>query len=272
MQAVAAIKYRIHIVLTNTAREAILEHAADEQAFFKQQKAFVVYVEKVELVDDKIACTLYFDGEKNKALAKQFPGRIVIMDCLFDGKSGLVAKSFRTRGKGTPVATNRRARMLFEIVPSRINGHKYPPEFLQQLAELPFAKERYEFVNKRITSWEGYLKVLNKNADFEDIEATFTKHQFNSAYTHVTMRLNGLNGKQWKQLDRLSARVKGFHQDLGDVVKVHKGEQSVEIELKPDMARRARKHELQFDYQQITFSNMATKSQLNRLLKGFEIT
>lgn len=270
MQAVAAIKYRIHIVLTNTAREAILEHAVDEQAFFKQQKAFVVYVEKVELLDDQIACTLYFDGEKNQALKKQFPGRIVIMDCLFDAKSGLVAKSFRTRGKGTPVATNRRARMLLEIVPSRMNGHKYPPEFLQQLAELPFAKERYEFVNKRITSWEGYLKVLNKNADFEDIEATFSKHQINSAYTHVTMRLSGLNGKQWKQLERLSARVKGYHQDLGDVVKVHKGEQTVEIELKPDMARRARKHELQFDYNQITFSNMATKSQLNRLLKGFE--
>lgn len=270
MQAVAAIKYRIHIVLTNTAREAILEHAADEQSFFKQQKAFVVYVEKVELVEDQIACTLYFDGDKNQALKKQFPGRIVIMDCLFDGKSGLVAKSFRTRGKGTPVATNRRARMLLEIVPSRMNGHKYPPEFLQQLAELPFAKERYEFVNKRITSWEGYLKVLNKNADFEDIEATFQKPQFNSAYTHVTLRLNGLNGKQWKQLDRLSARVKGFHQDLGDVVKVHRAEQTVEIELKPDMARKARKHDLKFEYNQITFSNMATKSQLNRLLKGFE--
>lgn len=270
MQAVAAIKYRIYIVLTNTAREAILEHAVDEQAFFKQQKAFVVYVEKVELLDNQIACTLYFDGEKNQALKKQFPGRVVIMDCLFDTKSGLVAKSFRTRGKGTPVATNRRARMLLEIVPSRMNGHKYPPEFLQQIAELPFAKERYEFVNKRITSWEGYLKVQGKNADFEDIEATFSKLQFNSTYTHITMRLSGVNGKQWKQLDRLSARVKGFHQDLGDVVKVHKGEQMVEIELKPDMARRARKHDLQFDYNQITFSNMATKSQLNRLLKGFE--
>ena len=270
MQAVAANKMRIHIVLTNTAREAIKEHAVDEQAFFKQQKAFIVYIEKLELVDGQISCTLYFDGEKNKGLAKKFPDRICIMDCLFDPKSGLVAKSFRTRGKGTPVATNRRARMLLEIIPSRMNGHKYPQDFLQQLANLPFSKERYDYVNKRITSWEGYLKVLNKNADFEDIEATFSKTQFNSAYTHITMKLNGLNGKQWKQLDKLSARVKGYHQDLGDIVKVNRAEQTVEIEMKPDMARLARKHELHFDYPQITFSNMATKSQLKRLLQGFE--
>lgn len=270
MQAVAANKMRIHIVLTNTAREAIKEHTVDEQTFFKQQKAFIVYIEKLELVDGQISCTLYFDGEKNKGLAKKFPDRICIMDCLFDPKSGLVAKSFRTRGKGTPVATNRRARMLLEIIPSRMNGHKYPKEFLEKLANLPFSKERYDYVNKRITSWEGYLKVLNKNADFEDIEATFSKTQFNSAYTHITMKLNGLNGKQWKQLDKLSARVKGYHQDLGDVVKVNRQEQTVEIEMKPDMARLARKHELHFDYTQIIFSNMATKSQLKRLLQGFE--
>ncbi|MFP3500705.1 hypothetical protein SB759_41500, partial [Pseudomonas sp. SIMBA_059] len=74
-------------------------------------------------------------------------------------KNGLVAKSFRTRGAHTPVATNRRERMRIHLVPSRINGHTYPEKFITTIAQLPVAQERFDYVNKRITSWEGYLKV-----------------------------------------------------------------------------------------------------------------
>ena len=270
MQPVAVEKLKLHIVLTNTARDAIKQHVPDEHAFFNLQKAFVVFIEKLEHDGQQLHCTLYFDGEKNKGLVKQFPDRIVIMDCLFDAKSGLVAKSFRTRGKNTPVATNRRARLLVQFVPSRMNGHSYPEKFLKELKSLPFSKERYEYVNKRITSWEGYLKVLNKNADFDDIDTQFSKHTFNSEFTHITLRLPKVEPKKWKQLDGLSARVKGYHTDLGKVVKVQRGEQSVEIELTPDMARQARKNQLHFDYRDISFTNAATKSQLRRLLQGFE--
>ena len=270
MQAVTVEKLKLHIVLTNTARDAIKQHVVDEHAFFSLQKAFVVFMEKLEHDGQQLHMTLYFDGEKNKGLQKQFPDRIVIMDCLFDAKSGLVAKSFRTRGKNTPVATNRRARMLVQFVPSRINGHSYPDKFLTELKNLPFSKERYEYVNKRITSWEGYLKVLNKNADFDDIDTQFSKHTFNAAQTHITLRLPKIDGKQWKQLDGLSARVKGYHTDLGKVIKVKRAEQTVEIELTNDMARLARKGQLHFDYKDISFSNAATKSQLRRLLNGFE--
>lgn len=268
--AIATEKLRLYIVLTNTARDAIKQHVQDEHAFFNLQKAFVVFIEKLEQVGEQVALTLYFDPQVNKGLAKKFPGRVCIMDGLYDDKSGLVAKSFRTRGIGTPVATNRRVRMLVHFVPTRINGHTYPSSFIQGLNNIPFSKERYDYVNKRITSWEGYLKIQNKNADIEDIEATFSKPRFHSEYSHVTMKLSGLDKKQWKQLKNLSARVRGYHQDLGTVAKVHRGEQSVEIELKPDMARLARKNELQFEHNQIEFSNAATKSQLQRLLRGFE--
>ena len=112
MQTVATEKLRLHIVLTNTAREALKQHVQDEHAFFKLQKAFVVYVEKLETDGTQLSLTLYFDPQVNKGLAKKFPERVCIMDCLFDLKSGLVAKSFRTRGIGTPVATNRRRRKI----------------------------------------------------------------------------------------------------------------------------------------------------------------
>lgn len=270
MQTTATEKMRLHIVLTNTAREALKQHVPDEHAFFNLQKAFVVFVEKLETDGTQLSLTLYFDPVVNKGLAKKFPGRVCIMDCLFDLKSGLVAKSFRTRGIGTPVATNRRERLLVHFVPTRINGHTYPDPFISSLAALPFSKERYDYVNKRISSWEGYLKVLNKNAEIEDIEANFSSPRYNAEFSRIVMQLSGLDAKQWKQLKGLSSRVRGYHKDLGDVVKVNRGERTVEIELKPDMARMARKNELHFEFNKIEFSNAATKSQLQRLLRGFE--
>ena len=270
MQTVATEKLRLHIVLTNTAREALKQHVHDEHAFFNLQKAFVVFVEKLETDGTQLSLTLYFDPKVNKGLAKKFPERVCIMDCLFDLKSGLVAKSFRTRGIGTPVATNRRERLLVHFVPTRINGHTYPDKFITSLANLPFSKERYDYVNKRITSWEGYLKVLNKNAEIEDIEASFSSPRYNAEFSHVVMQLSGIDGKQWKQLKGLSSRVRGFHKDFGDVVKVNRGERTVEIELKPEMARLARRNELHFESSKIEFSNAATKAQLQRLLRGFE--
>lgn len=270
MGAITTEKVRCHIVLTNTAREAIKQHVQDEQAFFNLQRAFIVYVEKLAIEQTQLSITLYFDPEKNKALSKKFPDRVVIMDCLFDLKSGLVAKSFRTRGKGTPVKTNRREKMLIHFVPTRINGHTYPEQFITTLANLPVAQERFDYVNKRISSWEGYLKVLDKNAAIDDIEASFSSVRFNAENTHVNMKVASLDAKQWKQLKGLSARVRGFKQDLGNVVKVNRGDRNVEIELHPEMARLAHKHQLEFQNENIEFSNAATKSQLKRLLKGFE--
>lgn len=260
---------RCHIVLTTTAREAICQHVPDEHAFFNLQQHFLVYIEKLAVEDDKLQLTLYFDGEKNKKLAQKFPGRIVVMDCVFDPKNGLLAKNFRTRGRGTPVATNRRAPLAMKLVASRINGHTYPDKFLETIHDLPIAQERFDYVNKRISSWEGYLRVLNKNADIDDVHASFTQMSFNADYTHMTLRLT-LDGKQWKQLKGLSARMPGFVQEIGDVVKVNRGERTVELELRPFIANLARKQQLDLQSEKVEFSNAATKSQLKRLLKGFE--
>lgn len=270
VQKVAIETVRCHILLTNTAREAIQQHVQDEQAFFRLQKNFIVYIEKLAIEQTQLALTLYFDNEKNRALKNKFQERVVIMDCVFDLKNGLVAKSFRTRGKGTPVATNRRERLLIHFVPSRISGHTYPDKFIETLAALPVAQERFDYVNKRITSWEGYLKVLNQNADIEDIEAKFTTHTLNSDFTHITFTCSEIPDKAWKQLKGLSARVRGFKMDLGEVVKVNRSAHIIEIALKPEAIRLARNNELHFEMGFIDFSNASTKSQLNRLLKGFE--
>ncbi|MEG0472379.1 MAG: AAA domain-containing protein [Solibacillus sp.] len=261
---------RCHILLTNTAREALKQHVPDEHAFFNFQQYFIVYIEKVSVENEQMNITLYFDNEKNNVLKQKFNERVVIMDCVFDPKNGLLAKSFRTRGKGTPVATNRRTAMQIHFVPSRISGHTYKENFTQMLAALPIAQERFDYVNKRISSWEGYLKVQNKNADIEDIHARFSTVTYNAAFSHMTMRLANVDKKQWQQIKGLSARLRGYVQEIGEVVKVNRAEQTVEIELKPFNAQLARKNELHFQSEDVSFSNASTKSQLKRLLKGFE--
>ncbi len=258
------------IVLTNTARTAINEHFQDEHAFFKLQQSYLVYIEKQSIDQTSISLSIYFDNKRNNILSKKFGGRVVIMDCAFDLKNGLVAKSFRTRGGNTPVETNRRKPIRIHFVASRISGHTYPKEFIQLLADLPVAQERFDYVNKRITSWEGYLKVLNKNADIEDIDATFDSVQFQSDYSAVTLRCQGIDDKQWKQIKGLSAYIKGFRKEIGEVTKVNRGNRQIDIQLSPFVSKLAKKNEVDFTSEYITFSNASTKSQLNRLLKGFE--
>ncbi|MEK4129824.1 AAA domain-containing protein [Solibacillus sp. FSL W8-0474] len=269
-KTITNVQTRCHILLTNTAREAMKEHVPDEHAFFNLQQYFYVAIEKVSVEDEQTHITIYFDNEKNLKLKSKFDDRVVIMDCVFDPKNGLVAKSFRSRGKGTPVVTNRRATMKIHFVASRISGHTYQAPFLQAIAELPIAQERFDYVNKRISSWEGYLKVLNKNADIEDIHARFSAVTYDADFTHMTLRISNLDNKQWKQLEGLSARLRGYVQEIGDVAKIRRNENTVEIALKPYYSNLARRNELHFQSEDVEFSNAATKSQLKRLLKGFE--
>lgn len=160
--------------------------------------------------------------------------------------------------------------MRIHLVPSRINGHTYPEKFITTIAQLPVAQERFDYVNKRISSWEGYLKVLYKNASIDDIDATFTSSYFNDDYSKVTLRCNGIDDKEWKQLKGLSAYVKGYPREIGEVTKINRQDRTVEIELNAKLSRLFRNNEFDFTSEYITFSNASTKSQLNRLLKGFD--
>ncbi|NLY80853.1 MAG: AAA family ATPase, partial [Lysinibacillus sp.] len=138
------------------------------------------------------------------------------------------------------------------------------------IASLPVAKEKYDYVNKRITSWEGYLKVLYKNANIEDIDGTISSIAYNADNSKVTLGLQHMNDKEWNQLKGLNAYTKGIKHEVGEVVKVHRASQKVEIELSPNLRKLVKEGIFDFESDSITFSNASTKSQLNRLLKGFE--
>ncbi|TQE88524.1 AAA domain-containing protein [Ureibacillus sp. FSL K6-8385] len=258
------------IVLTNTAREAIKEHFTDEHAFFQLQQSFVVYLEKQSIEETGISLSIYFDNRKNEKLAKKMNERVVILDCVFDVKNGLIAKNFRTKGKQTPVKTNRRKAMRIHFAPTRISGHTYPELFLRTIAELPVAKEQYEYVNKRIAGWESYLKVLYKNADIDDIEASIQSISFSPDFSVASLKLRGIESKEWKLLKGMNAYLRGFKNEMGEVIKANAQKETVDIELTPQVSKLVKLDALDFPSDSITFSNASTKSQLNRLLKGFE--
>ena len=53
-----------------------------------------------------------------------------------------------------------------------------PIELYTSIRELPIAQERSEYVKKRIASWEGYLRIQERNADVADLTAAFSNGQF----------------------------------------------------------------------------------------------
>ena len=53
-----------------------------------------------------------------------------------------------------------------------------PIELYTSLRELPIAEERSEYVKKRIASWEGYLRIQERNADVADVTSAFSTSQF----------------------------------------------------------------------------------------------
>lgn len=258
------------IVLTNTAREAIKEYFSDEHAFFNLQSSFLVYLEKQSIEETSLSLAIYFDNRQNEKLSQKMNGRIVILDCVFDRKNGLIAKNFRTKGKSAPVKTNRRKAMRIHFAPTRISGHTYPEPFLKTIAELPVAKEKYDYVNKRITSWEGYLKVLYKHANIDDIEATIQSISYSPDYSIATLKLKDIHEKEWKLLKGMSVYAKGVKHEIGEVVKTNGQHRTVDIELTPQISKLAKQQVFDFPSEFITFSNTPVKSQLNRLLKGFE--
>ncbi|MBB5148678.1 DEAD/DEAH box helicase [Ureibacillus thermosphaericus] len=258
------------IVLTNTAREAIKEHFTDEHAFFSLQSSFFVFLEKQSIEETSLSLTIYFDNRRNEKLSKKMNERVVILDCVFDIKNGLIAKSFRTKGKHTPVDTNRRKGMRIHFVPSRINGHSYSEHFIKTIAQLPVAQEKYDYVNKRISSWEGYLKVLYKNANIDDIEANIQSISYSSDFSTVSLKVRGIHDKEWKSLKGMNAYVHGIKNEIGEIVKTNIQHQTIEIELAPQISKLAKENVFDFHTDSITFSNASTKSQLNRLLKGFD--
>lgn len=256
--------------VTARAKQGIEKWIANATAFFSLQSAFIVHIEKrPNNKYGNMAFSLFFDNEKNKVLKEKFNERVAVLECVYKNE-GLVATSFQVRGKREPVHTNRRyeARLKFHVGRS---GIAMPIELYTNLLELPIAEERSAYVEKRIASWESYLRVQERNADVADITSSFSGARFNESFTKLTVVCHELKGNEWQTLRGFSVKMTGFQNDVGSVSNVNRSMRTVEIELNTRCKELARKNEwLPNSYKEIIFSNFAELSQVKRLRKGFK--
>ncbi|NME06464.1 AAA domain-containing protein [Psychrobacillus sp. BL-248-WT-3] len=261
---------RCNLMMTNNARKGIQEWSADEHDFFNIQKSFQVYIEKRPVnAQGNISLSLYFDNIENLQLTEKLDGKVAIMDCVLQN-NGFLATGFHVRGSRVPVQTNRRLPINLSFVTSKNNGAGLPIQLHTKIRELPVAEERSEYVKKRISSWEGYLKIQERNADIADITASFSKLIFNEDFSRMSLVGCEVNGNEWNKIRGLSISFKGYQNDIGDVLKANRNKNTIEIELRPRIREMARKNSLNPKAKEVVFSNFATLSQIRRLRKGFE--
>lgn len=261
---------RCNLMITNKARKGIQEWSTDEHAFFNIQSSFEVHIEKRPVNNHgNTSLSIYFDNVANNKLAEKMDNRVVVMECILQ-KDGLLATSLYVRGPKVPVRTNRRLPVNLTFVTAKNNGAGMPLALHTKIQELPVAEERSEYVKKRISSWEGYLKIQERNADIADITSPYSKLIFNADFSRMSLQGCTMNANEWKNLRGLSVTLKGFQNDVGDILKSDRAKQTIEIEIKPKYRELARKNQWNPKSKEAVFSNFASLSQIRRLRKGFE--
>lgn len=260
---------RTNLILTNKAREGILAWAKDEHAFFHLQKTFVVHIEHVQnTAQDEMAVTLYFDNVENPVLAEKLDGQVVVMNGVVKYE-GLLVTNFRVLSNRVPVHTNRRFKTNMQFATNASNTVGMPLELHSKIRELPVAEERSKYVQKRISSWEGYLKIQERDATIDDMNVSFSHYEFNEDFSRMIFQVSGLKENEWKKVIGLSAKVQGSKDELGSVLKAQSSKKTVEIELRPFIQEQVRKNRWHPKTKELVFSNFATLSQIRRLRKGF---
>lgn len=262
---------RCSLEMTTNARKGIMKYARDEHAFFQMQNAFHVYIEKrPENRHGNMSFTIFFDNEKNETLIKNLDQRVAVLECVYKNE-GFLATGFHLRGRREPVRTNRRYGATLKFVIGRGTAKQMPIDLYTALRELPIAEERSSYVEKRIASWEGYLRIQEINADVEDVKASFTRASFNEDFSKLRLICNGMKNEDWRAIRGFSAKLVDLGQDIGNVINTSRGKQTVEIELNPkyrEMARRSGWYPK--THTEVIFSNFAELSQVRRLRKGFK--
>ena len=260
---------RCGLTLTDSARKGIIKNSKDELAFFSMQPGFDVHIEKrPENKQGHMSFSIFFDNQTNKALAKTLDNRVAVLECIYKN-DGFLATGFHVRGRKEPVRTNRRLamRMKFQVG----QPIAMPIELYTSLRELPIAEDRSEYVKKRLSSWEGYLSIQEKNADVADITARIASATLNQDFSKVKLTCNGLKDQDWKSIRGFSAKMSGQQSDIGNVLNANRSKGVIEIELNQkfkEMARRNEWHPKSF--KEVVFSNFAELSQVKRLRKGFK--
>ncbi|RKL65420.1 ATP-dependent helicase [Salipaludibacillus neizhouensis] len=261
--------YRCPITLTNKAKDK-MGVLGIERSFFSLERSFRVYIEKYpQTADRPLSAALFFDNVENKRLADMYDRLVIILHCVVE-KDCFIVTNVTKKSARSSVRTNWRQSVDLTFDLSDQRGRQVPFDLLNLLHDMPVAQEISTYVKKRMTSWEGYLKIQERSADIPDMVARFTSLAFNDDFSRVTIKGCELNDKEWKSLRNLSVKLKGLDQDIGKVLKANRSARTVEVEVNKYMEKRAREQQLDLPQKEVIFSNFAALSQVKRLRQGFK--
>lgn len=254
------------LILTKTARAKMEAHYEKAEQLFNKQSFYRVHIEREAAQEvDELKIKLIISPTENKALQ----GDVIVMHCLCK-EDGFVVVNYQLEQQRyhQHLATSYRLSLDIKFITETFRKGIFAKPFRTKIANLPIAKERSAYVQKRIAGWEGYLQIQESKETQNDIEASYRNAYFNDSFTKLTLQLS-LTSKRLQQIENYGVSFTG-HAEAGSVSKINKEDKTITVELRGKAQRAARKRELLHSDKLVTFSNRATLIQLQRLRGGFK--
>lgn len=256
--------YQTSIRLTKTASEKMRGFGISERSFFMADKPFQVFLERYpSTADGSLSVALLFSAEQTGRLTDQASGQLAVLHCVFANHQLLVT-NVTLRKAYQALGTNWQREESIQFNNSR---DPVPVAFMNLINRMTPAKERSDYVKKRISSWEGYLKIQEQGMDIPDIKTGYSNLAFSHDFSRITLTGCRMDDKEWKNLRNLSVRLTGIDGDVGSVFKTKN--RAIEIELNPYIIKQLREKAHALHKKEVVFSNFAALSQIRRLRQGF---
>jgi hypothetical protein len=250
--------------MTNTAKEKMSGFGISERSFFNAGEAFNMFIERYPSGPDaSLSVALIFDKAENARLTEKKLDQLVVFHCVVANHQLLVTNVTLRKVYGAP-GTNWQREASIAFNNSR---DPVPVALLNLVNRMTPAKESSDYVKKRISSWEGYLKIQERGMDIPDIKTGYSKLAFSHDFSRITLAGCLMKDAEWKGLKNLSVRLAGVDGDVGTVIKA--ANRMVEIELQPYAVKQLREKEHLLNKKEAVFSNFAALSQIRRLRQGF---
>ncbi|QMT18178.1 AAA family ATPase [Planococcus maritimus] len=256
--------YETSIRLTKTASEKMRGFGISERSFFMADQPFQVFLERYpSTADGSLSVALLFSSEQTDRLTDKAAGQAAVLHCVFANHQLLVT-NVTLRKAYQALGTNWQREESIQFNNSR---DPVPVAFMNLINRMTPAKERSDYVKKRISSWEGYLKIQEQGMDIPDIKTGYSNLAFNHDFSRITLTGCRMEEREWKSLRNLSVRLTGIYGDVGTVLKTKN--RAIEIELNPFIIKQMREKAQALHKREVVFSNFAALSQVRRLRQGF---
>ena len=237
-------------------------------AFLRSSSIFDVHMERLSDSRTNLRrVALYVEPEMVVESKEQGTS---VVECEWNG-NGFEAVHFYVKKKRLQLWNNRQKHMRLAFDHRGLAPSEMTLALYRIIQSLPIASERTEYVKKRISGWEAYLRVMERNADVEKLEISIRSARLSQDFRKVTFELQKLPNGFDKFYGKSAVRFAQTNQSLGKVVQVQMGKRVIDVELDRDVQEKAREGKWKTPSGgKLAFDNIAEMAQINRLKDGFK--